>query len=211
MPASAGTQSTYGSGGGASFQGAIPIQHFINPAGEAPSLARVRRASGQYRRYLMTQQPPIFELSEEEIIDYACSVLEQRLAYRLSPEGITFSSTTDTKRYLILKLAELEREVFVVLFLDNRHRLIKYEEMFFGTIDSITVHPRVVVKTALGCNAASVIFGHNHPSGDAEPSNADKSIADHLRQALQLVGIRILDHIVVGGVEALSFAELGLI
>lgn len=159
----------------------------------------------------MSQQLAITELSDEEIIDYACWALEQRIAYRLSPEGVTFTSPIDCKRYFALKLAEQEREVFVVLFLDNRHRLIKYEEMFFGTIDCITVHPRIVVKTALGCNAAAVIFDHNHPSGDAEPSNADKSFADHLRQALQLVGIRILDHIVVGGTDARSFAELGLV
>ncbi|MEJ2405361.1 MAG: DNA repair protein RadC [Candidatus Thiodiazotropha sp.] len=159
----------------------------------------------------MTQQISLFELSDEKLIDYACYVLEQRLAYRLSPEGIAFSSTDDTKRYLTLKLAEREREVFVVLFLDNRHRLIKYEEMFPGTIDGTTVHPRVVVQTALGCNAAAVILAHNHPSGVPEPSIADQSITQRLEQALQLVGIRILDHIVVGGVEAMSFAERRLI
>jgi DNA repair protein RadC len=159
----------------------------------------------------MTQQPAVTELSDEEIIDYACSVLERRLAYRLATEGNTFTSPIECRRYLTLKLAEQEREVFVVLFLDNRHRLIKYDEMFFGTVDGTTVHPREVVKAALKHNAAAVILAHNHPSGVPEPSYADKSITQHLKQALKLIDIRVLDHIVVGGVETLSFAELGLI
>jgi DNA repair protein RadC len=158
----------------------------------------------------MTQQISLFELSDEEVIDYACSVLEQRLSYRLASEGVAFTNPIECRRYLTLKLAEQEREVFVVLFLDNRHRLIKYDELFFGTIDGASVHPREVVKAALKHNAAAVILSHNHPSGVPEPSQADKQITRHLKQALNLVDIRLLDHIVVGGVDTVSFAELGL-
>jgi len=158
----------------------------------------------------MTQQISLFELSDEEVIDYACSVLEQRLAYRLDSEGVSFTSPIETRRYLTLKLAEREREVFVVLYLDNRHRLIKYDELFFGTIDGASVHPREVVKAALKHNAAAAILAHNHPSGVPEPSQADKQITRHLKDALNLVDIRVLDHIVVGGNDTVSFAELGL-
>ena len=95
--------------------------------------------------------------------------------------------------------------------MDNRHRLIKYEELFFGTIDGASVHPREVVKHALKHNAAAVIFAHNHPSGVAEPSQADQRITDRLKSALLLVDVRVLDHMIVGDREVLSFAEKGLL
>jgi DNA repair protein RadC len=95
--------------------------------------------------------------------------------------------------------------------MDNQHRLIKYEELFFGTIDSASVHPREVVKHALKHNAAAVIFAHNHPSGVAEPSQADQRITDRLKSALLLVDVRVLDHMIVGDQEVLSFAEKGLL
>ncbi|HAS8160916.1 TPA: DNA repair protein RadC, partial [Vibrio vulnificus] len=103
-----------------------------------------------------------------------------------------------------------EREVFAVMFLDNQHRLIAFEELFFGTIDSASVYPREVLKAALKINAAALIFAHNHPSGDATPSQADKQITQRLKEALALVDIRVLDHIVVGD-SAISFAERGLL
>ncbi|MEW8701935.1 MAG: DNA repair protein RadC [Candidatus Thiodiazotropha sp.] len=159
----------------------------------------------------MTQPISLTAFSDEEVIDYACSVLEQRLHYRLSSEGAVFTSPIECRKYLTLKMAELEREVFAVLFLDNRHRLIKFDVMFFGTIDGATVHPREVVKAALMHNAAAVILAHNHPSGVPEPSNADKRITQQVKEALKLIDIRVLDHIVVGGTNTLSFAELSLI
>jgi len=97
------------------------------------------------------------------------------------------------------------------MYLDNQHRLIKYEELFFGTIDGASVHPREVVKHALKYNAAAVIFAHNHPSGVAEPSQADQRITDRLKSALLLVDVRVLDHMIVGDKEVLSFAERGLL
>jgi DNA repair protein RadC len=96
------------------------------------------------------------------------------------------------------------------MFLDNQHHLISFEELFFGTIDSASVYPREVVKAALKTNAAAVIFAHNHPSGDATPSQADKRITQRLKDALALVDIRVLDHIVIGD-SAVSFAERGLL
>jgi DNA repair protein RadC len=95
------------------------------------------------------------------------------------------------------------------MYLDNQHRLIRYEELFFGTIDGASVHPREVVKRVLAHNAAAVIFAHNHPSGLAEPSQADQRITDRLKSALLLVDVRVLDHMVVGDQEVVSFAERG--
>ena len=101
--------------------------------------------------------------------------------------------------------------MFSVIFLDNRHRVISFEIMFRGTIDGSSVYPREVVKTALKHNAAATIFAHNHPSGDPEPSKADESITQRLKEALALVDIRVLDHLVVGSSEIVSFAERGLL
>lgn len=113
--------------------------------------------------------------------------------------------------YLGVHFAGYEREVFVCLFLDNRHRLISCEEMFQGTVDGASVHPREVVKRALQVNAAAVILAHNHPSGVAEPSQADELITHRLRDALALVDIRVLDHLIVAGSKTTSFAEKGLL
>ena len=122
-------------------------------------------------------------------------------------------SPAAVKDYLRAKLAGFEHEVFAVLFLDTRHRLIDYAEMFRGTIDSAEVHPREVVKEALRLNAAAVIISHNHPSGNPEPSAADRAMTSQLRQALALalVDVRTLDHIIVAGGTTTSFAERGLI
>jgi DNA repair protein RadC len=95
--------------------------------------------------------------------------------------------------------------------MDNRHRVICFEEMFRGTIDGASVHPREIVKQALAHNAAAVILAHNHPSGVAEPSHADKALTQRLKEALSLVDIRVLDHFIVGDGQSLSFAESGLI
>ena len=121
------------------------------------------------------------------------------------------SNPGTVRKFLKLKLTEQEREVFAVLFLDNQHRLIEYEELFFGTIDGASVHPREVAKSALKHNAAAVIFAHNHPSGLAEPSQADQRITDRLKSALSLLDIRVLDHMIVGDAAVFSFAERGLL
>ena len=122
----------------------------------------------------------------------------------------TLSSPTETRRYLQAKLRGYSYEVFSCLFLDNRHRVICFEELFRGTIDGASVHPREVVKRALEHNAAALILAHNHPSGIAEPSQADLQITAHLKRSLSLVDIRVLDHIVIGDGEPVSLAELGM-
>lgn len=113
--------------------------------------------------------------------------------------------------YLRIMLAQREHEVFMVLFLDAQNRVIAPEEMFRGTLTQTSVYPREVVKRALSLNAAAVILAHNHPSGVAEPSRADEFLTQSLRSALALVDIRVLDHIVIAGSNATSFAERGLL
>ena len=121
------------------------------------------------------------------------------------------ASPEQTKRYLIAELAREEREVFATLFLDNRHRPLAFEPLFYGTIDGCTVHPREVVRRTLHHNAAALIFSHNHPSGEPTPSSADQALTSRLKEALALVDVRVLDHIIVGGTEAVSLAERGLL
>lgn len=124
--------------------------------------------------------------------------------------GDILSCPEATRRFLAAHLRDNSAEVFACLFLDNRHRVIEYEELFQGTIDGASVHPREVVKRALYYNAAAVILAHNHPSGIAEPSQADERITQRLKDALALVDIRVLDHIIIGD-EVVSFAERGLL
>jgi DNA repair protein RadC len=116
-----------------------------------------------------------------------------------------------TRNYLKSRLRAYPQEVFACLFLDNRHRVICYEELFTGTIDGASVHPREVVRRAIYHNAAALIFAHNHPSGVAEPSHSDRLLTQRLKDALALIDIRVLDHLVVGDAEVVSFAERGFL
>lgn len=138
------------------------------------------------------------------------AVLEmaKRHLYEELQRGSALENPTATKNYLASQLRPYKHEVFAGLFLDNRHRVIQFEELFTGTIDGASVYPREVVKKAMGLNAAAVIFAHNHPSGVSEPSQADRNITHRLRDALELVDVRVLDHIIVGD-ELISFAEKG--
>lgn len=145
-----------------------------------------------------------FKTSElNELLERAADAL----AAKYKREG-TFTNPTNVKEYLKLKLGAHDREVFAVMFLDNQHQLISFEELFFGTIDAASIYPREVLKAALNHNAAAVVFAHNHPSGISEPSQADRRITQRLVDALKLVDIRVLDHIVVGE-DCVSFAEKG--
>ena len=155
----------------------------------------VRDSRGRYR-----------PADADQILEAARQVIEQKMQ-----RGASFSSPAAVKDYLRAKLAGFEHEVFAVLFLDTQHRLIDYAEMFRGTIDSAEVHPREVVKAAMRHNAAAVIISHNHPSGNPEPSIADKVLTQRLKEALALVDVRTLDHIIVAGSSTTSFAERGLI
>ena len=128
-----------------------------------------------------------------------------------SREHDVIASPDAVRDLLRLSLAAREREVFVAIYLDNRHRLLVIEELFQGTLTQTSVHPREVVKSALRCNAAAAIVAHNHPSGLAEPSQADRLLTDQLRQTLAQVDVRLLDHILIAGHQSLSFAERGLL
>ena len=123
----------------------------------------------------------------------------------------TFTSPQQTRDYLTLKLRAYPYEVFACLYLDNRHRLLTFEELYRGTIDCAQVHAREVVRAAIKHNAAAVIFSHNHPSGVAEPSRADIRLTESLKQALAMIDVRVLDHLVIGNGDAVSLAERGLI
>jgi DNA repair protein RadC len=142
----------------------------------------------------------------EEIMTGARQALSLRIR-----KGTLMDSPKATADYLTARLATREHETFTLIYLDNRHRLIACDDLFRGTIDGASVHPREVVKEALRHNAAAVILAHNHPSGVAEPSQADELITRRLREALALVDIRVLDHVIIAGADSISFAQRGLL
>ncbi len=146
---------------------------------------------------------------------YATLMASVELARRHLREPLSRSSALQTpdctRRFLLAQLRDRPYEVFCCLFLDNRHRLIAFEEIFRGTIDGASVHPREVIRQTLVHNAAAVIIAHNHPSGITEPSQADEAVTRRLKQALALVDVRLLDHIIVGDGRCYSFSEQGLL
>lgn len=145
--------------------------------------------------------------AEQKVLDRAARILARELKER----PLAMTSPQLVRNFLRFELEHVEHETFCVLFLDTQHRLIAFEELFRGTLDSASVYPREVAKEALRHNAGAVILAHNHPSGIAEPSHADRRITDRLKEALGLFEIRVLDHLVVGSPEVVSFAEQGLI
>ncbi len=145
-------------------------------------------------------------MTEDPIIAEALGILNARLR-----TGPLFTSPTDVKNYLCLKLGEREHEVFAVLFLDTHHRMIAFEEMFRGTLTHTSVYPREVVKSAIFHNAGAVIFCHNHCSGNLKPSKADEQLTSRLKDTLALIDVRVLDHIIVSMSQAFSFAENGIL
>ena len=142
------------------------------------------------------------------------AIAEAAAAYaeqRLNRDAPSLDSPKHASAYLVARLGALSREEFHVVYLDTRHRVIRAESLFQGTIDGASVHPRIVVTRALELGAAAVILSHNHPSGMAEPSSADELITLRLREALALVEVRVLDHVIVGGSTTCSLAERGLV
>jgi DNA repair protein RadC len=135
--------------------------------------------------------------------------LAKRYFEQSLPHGHAIRSPADTEAFLLARLRDLPHELFCCLYLDNRHRVLSFEELFRGTIDGTSVYPREVVKQALAINAAAVILAHNHPSGVAEPSQADERITRRLKAALELVDIRLLDHLVIGDGTSVSLASRG--
>ena len=146
-------------------------------------------------------------LSDDEVIRVALSILEHRFGLKRA----ALNSPQAVRDYLRLSIATRDHEVFCIAFLDAQRRVIAFEEMFKGTLTQTSVYPREVVKAALRHNCAAVIFAHNHPSGIAEPSRADEALTQALKQALALVDVKVLDHFVIGGSAAMSFAERGLL
>ncbi|MBT9596007.1 MAG: DNA repair protein RadC [Vitreoscilla sp.] len=140
------------------------------------------------------------------VVEMARRSLTQQLE-----RGPVFDSPAKVKEFTALKLGGHDREVFGVLYLDSQHRLIEWRELFHGTLAQTSVYPREVVRQALDLNAGAVILAHNHPSGLAEPSRADEFLTQSLKAALQLVDVRVLDHLVVGAGQVVSFAERGLL
>ena len=170
---------------------------------------------GSLRELLSAQ--PARRLAVAGLGPARCSLLQASLELarrhygEILQAGTLLESPAATERFLVAQLRDRPYEVFCCLHIDTRHRLIAYEELFRGTIDGASVHPREVVRQALAHNAAAVILAHNHPSGVAEPSQADELITRRLRDALALVEIRVLDHLIVGGAGCMSFAERGLL
>jgi len=146
------------------------------------------------------------DVEKQSVITLAMKVLA--IKHRA---GRSLSKPDETRDYLRLRLADYRNEVFGSLFLDNRHRIIAVRELFQGTIDGASVHPRVVVQQAMEVNAAALVLFHNHPSGVAEPSRADEMLTRRLKEALALVDVRVLDHFVVSAGGSVSFAEHGLL
>lgn len=140
----------------------------------------------------------------EQIVEGARHVVDARMQ-----RGVSFKDPSVSRNYFCDRLAGVEREVFAAVFLDTRHRLLESVELFQGTVDGAEVHPREVVRRALLCNAAAAIVAHNHPSGETEPSAADRAVTARLKQALALVDVRLLDHVIVGGHQSLSMAARG--
>lgn len=146
-------------------------------------------------------------MGEDAVIAHAIRIL----GGRLRQEGILLSSPNTVKEYLICRFGTSEREIFSVLWMDVRNRLINHEILFYGTLTQCAVYPREVIKSGLSLNAASCILVHNHPSGIPDPSEADQLLTRTLRQGLALVDTKVLDHIIVAGTHTYSFAEHGLV
>ena len=173
----------------ASFKGWSGLLH-----ADAQDLKRIKGLGPAKRAELMA------------VIEMARRALAQRLA-----DAPVFDAPAAVKQFVALALGALPHEVFSVLFLDSQHRLLQHDEMFRGTLTQTSVYPREVVRRALQLNSAAVILAHNHPSGAAEPSRADEFLTQSLKSALQLVDVRVLDHLVVGRGQVVSFAERGLL
>ena len=164
---------------------------------------RTRRPVNRVLAIKPTQLTPE---EQESLIALALVILQDR-----HRPGDLLESPAQTRSFLRLRLANHTAEAFGCVFLDSAHRVLEVKELFHGTIDGAAVYPRVVVQQALALNAAAILFYHNHPSGVAEPSKADERITERLKSALALIDVRVLDHIVVSAVDAVSFAERGLL
>lgn len=153
-----------------------------------------------------TAPPNTFTAIQQATIQEAIAILESRLRTTKA-----FTNPSDVKQFCQLHIAHEMDEQFCCMFMDTQHRLIAFERLFSGTIDGASVYPRVVVRRALELNASALIFTHNHPSGDPKPSTNDISITKKLKDALNLIDVKVLDHIIAGSAETVSLAESGLL
>ena len=160
--------------------------------------------------FKLMDQPGVYTvetpLTDEDILEKASDILLEKIN-----NSDVISNPKDTRTFLKFKLSTLEYEVFAVIFLNNRHRIITYKELFRGTIDGASVYPREVVKEALAVNATSIIIAHNHPSGSLRPSEEDIKLTKKIKQAGELLDIKVLDHIIAGENNYYSFADEGLL
>jgi DNA repair protein RadC len=184
--------------------------------GSAVELARgLLKEFGSLRDLLNSERARCLEQTGVGLARYSVLQASLELARRHYREtlrlGSALTAPETTRAFLVAQLRDRPFELFCCLHLDNRHRLIAFEEMFRGTLNSTSVHPREVVREALVRNAAAVILEHNHPSGSAEPSQADQLVTRRLKEALALVDVRVLDHVIVGDGQCFSFAEHGLV
>lgn len=162
---------------------------------------------GQVHRRLSRQLAAVLDSPEaDRVVAAALAVLEQRARFTNA-----LTSPATVRDYFRIALGRLEREEFWAALLDNQHRVIAFERLFIGTLAQCSVHPREVVRISLRHNAAAVIFAHPHPSGVAQPSHADEMLTRTLKEALALVDVRVIDHFVIAGPAAVSFAERGLL
>jgi DNA repair protein RadC len=169
------------------------------------ALSRVPAQPDMFPLHTVTPQPAVLSAYAQRTIRRAVRLLE----IHLKQPDVAFTSSELTRDWLRLQLAGLEREVFMVLLLDNQNRLLAHEILFSGTLGHVEVQPREIVKTVLRHNAAAVVLVHNHPSGEAEPSKSDRLMTQKIRDALALIDVRVPDHLVVGSRDIVSFAERG--
>ena len=165
------------------------------------------RALLEADRQQFCQSPGLGEAKYTQL--QATLEMSRRYLAEKMARGDALNNPNDTHQFLIAKMRDYRQEVFACLYLDSRHRVISFDEMFYGTINMASVHPREIVQLAMKHNASAVIFAHNHPSGIAEPSQADRDLTRQLQKALALIEVRVLDHVVVGDGITVSFAERG--
>jgi DNA repair protein RadC len=170
---------------------------------------------GSLKKLFLAASPPLYQKPGLGKAKYALLQAALELGRRFQeeplPAGEILTDSTLTKRCLASRLKDYPHEVFACLFLDTQHRVICYEELFHGTLSEANIYPREVVKRALAHNAAKIILAHNHPSGNPTPSQADQDVTKLLKEALALIEVPLIDHIIIGGKNTLSFAEHGLL
>ncbi len=184
-------------------QSAVALaRQLLNHYGDLRSLMNARIPE-------LCRQPGLGEAKASQL-HAALELARRHLGCELQ-RGASLTDPQATADYLQARLADREREIFACILLDNKHRVLHYEELFHGSLDAAQVHPREVVKLALARNAAAMIIAHNHPSGVAEPSRCDEAITLRIQEALALVDIRLLDHLIIGGNTSVSLAARGLL